>query len=424
MNQSSEMQVKNLLDNISQVQMIMDAKDADTAKKFNAFQILDIAYDEVRLCRVLFALIDPKGTHSQRDIFLRLFLEQVLGVKGMEEEELRSAKVFREYIIPGNRRIDLVIQTKYRFIPIEVKIYALDQIDQCADYIKYAKTKGLNDNDNWHLYYLTRFGEPPNEYSHKGEEARIQNISWNANILPWLKGCIDLAAQRGLLNISEVLRQFIDAINLFTETVEDEKMQRINEIVNKDATTYKAALLLEATMTQIKTDWLILFFEMLTQAMKIKGYERTKKTAVYDFDGSKGKSFYFNKNTTYPGICFEYHHRDHIDSSYEIYARVEIWQNSVGVGYLVLKNGAGAAFDIAGQLPHPFNVEKNITAWWSSWKYVTMKGESSPNFKNPVDNEPYMKWVSNEDYRKDFVAQCATELENLLNAQYEICRSV
>jgi hypothetical protein len=41
-----------------------------------------------------------------------------------------------EYIIDGNRRIDLYIETISHKIPIEVKIHAGDQDKQCFDYYK------------------------------------------------------------------------------------------------------------------------------------------------------------------------------------------------------------------------------------------------------------------------------------------------
>ena len=87
------------------------------------------------------------------------------------------------------------------------------------------------------------------------------------------------------------------------------------------------------------------------------------------------------------------------------------------MSYFVIKEGTGAAIDITNQLPHPFDNEKKISRWWSSWKYVTMNGEGSPDFKNPAENEPYIKWVTDESYRQKFVNQCVGDLTSLLEAR-------
>lgn len=417
MTQMIEQQFLNTLEQIKNACNMIDAKESATAKHFNVFKILDVTYDEVRLCRILYELLDPRGKHAQGDAFLRLFLNQVLGIVDITEEEYKTLRVHREYVMAADRRIDLAIQTSKRFIPIEVKVYAQDQRDQCADYISFARNNGLNKNDNWQLYYLTRFGEAPSAYSINSNLTRIKNISWLHDIIPWLMTCEGLVYQKGLQSISSIISQFIDSINFFTETVEDEKMQAMSEILTKDSDTFRSALLLESAMTEIKTQWLMKLFQMLTTTMEEKGHPRSKSTALYDFDGPKGSNFYDNRNTTYPGVCFKYENRQHIDSSYEIYARLEIWQNSVGVGYFVIKEGAGAVLDITNQLPHPFDIEKKITRWWSSWKYVTLNGGASPDFKNPAENEPYIKWVTDEIYRQQFVNQCVVDLISLLEAK-------
>ena len=55
------------------------------------------------------------------------------------DAELKTAKVYREYQIDDSRRIDFAIKTSEKFIPIEVKIYASEQQNQCFDYYLEAK---------------------------------------------------------------------------------------------------------------------------------------------------------------------------------------------------------------------------------------------------------------------------------------------
>ena len=94
---------------------------------FNIFKITGIQSDEVKMCRMLAEIINPSGTNKKAMFFLKSFIEQVLEIKTMYEEELASAKVYTEYHTKTDRRIDIAIVTNKRFIPIEVKIYAKDQ---------------------------------------------------------------------------------------------------------------------------------------------------------------------------------------------------------------------------------------------------------------------------------------------------------
>ena len=107
----------------------------ETGSNFNIFEIANIATNEVKICRVIYELLSPLGCHYQGSIYLKLFMEKVLGIENVDEAELKSAKVYRERVIKNDRRIDLLIETDKRMIPIEVKIYAKEQSDQCYDQV-------------------------------------------------------------------------------------------------------------------------------------------------------------------------------------------------------------------------------------------------------------------------------------------------
>jgi hypothetical protein len=407
-----------LLKNINEVVKIHEKEDALTARKFNVFSILDVAYDEVRLCRLLSELLSPQGKHSQGNRFLISFMKQVMKLENLGEEELESAEVFREVVISGQRRIDIVIKTRNHYYPVEVKIYATDQMDQCRDYINFSASQQRNKDENWNLYYLTRFGEDPSTESCQGIKEKIRNISWATDITGWLKICEEQAYVNKLLSVSVILKQYHDAIIQFTNQVEDEMMRDIQGIINKDKESIKAALALESSLIQLKTDWLMLLFRMIEERMLAKGYSCLRGVAGYDFDGKQGKNFYRIKNSTQLGISYLCKNPEHIDKKYKIYARIEIWDNTVGIGYLVFdeKHG-GAARDIANTLPHPFDSEIRDTTWWSSCRHVTIQGNESPDFSKPGMSESYLKWVSDETYREEFVDQCVSDLIALLKIE-------
>ena len=104
-----------------------------------------------------------------------------------------SAVVYREFSIDDNRRIDIVIRTKERLVPIEVKIYAGEQQNQCYDYYQ----KAINS----HLFYLTRFGDFPSDYSANTlTDKQVTAISFSDDILNWLEKCLE---QKETIKIAE-----------------------------------------------------------------------------------------------------------------------------------------------------------------------------------------------------------------------------
>lgn len=76
--------------------------------EYNIFSVLGIQGKEVLTCRFLADLMNPRGQHGQGAIFLRLFLDDVLGMSVNSEEELNYAVVTTEYLIDRERRIDIV----------------------------------------------------------------------------------------------------------------------------------------------------------------------------------------------------------------------------------------------------------------------------------------------------------------------------
>ena len=59
-----------------------------TAGEYNIFSVLGIQGKEVLTCRFLADLMNPRGQHGQGTAFLRLFLDDVLGMPINSEEEL------------------------------------------------------------------------------------------------------------------------------------------------------------------------------------------------------------------------------------------------------------------------------------------------------------------------------------------------
>ncbi|HAE91818.1 MAG TPA: hypothetical protein DCG60_04115, partial [Tissierella sp.] len=89
------MNIELLLHEISAISKKHDLINQKTGGYFNIFKITNIASDEVTICRVLYELLSPSGSHYQGTTYLKIFIEEVLKIE-MSESELGSATVYRE----------------------------------------------------------------------------------------------------------------------------------------------------------------------------------------------------------------------------------------------------------------------------------------------------------------------------------------
>lgn len=295
------MSIELLLQEISAISKKYELLNQKTGGYFNIFNIANITTDEVKICRVLYELLSPKGSHYQGSTYLNFFMKFVLNID-IPEKELSSARVFREYVIDEKRRIDLVIETSERFIPIEVKIYAGDQEYQCFDYAKKAK--------NSKVYYLTRFGDNPSEYSAKGltktdhgyEE--VITISFAYDILRWLEICVSQKETLKITSIREVILQLMSVIRQFTDQMEDEKEMEIKEILMKSSDNIRSAIAIQSSLDAAKTSLIEKLFKVIEDKV---GLEKLHNEYDYEFDNSKKVfNFYNHKYSTYPGISYIY----------------------------------------------------------------------------------------------------------------------
>lgn len=257
-----------------------------TGGYFNIFNITNIEENEVKICRVIYELIDPKGCHYQGDTYLRLFVKHVLKID-LEEQEYKTVRVYREYLIPNDRRIDLVIETDRRFIPIEVKINASDERNQCYDYYQ----KAINSK----LFYLTLYGNIPspesaanltpiidNSYKITGYKEIIQ-ISFSHEIINWLSTCLVQPETVRIAPIREVLVQLIGTLRKLTNQMEEGKEMEIVNILTSSKSNMKSTIEIEKTLKKCKQ-------ETIRKVLKAieNGIDKDKLVNKYDFEFDNG----------------------------------------------------------------------------------------------------------------------------------------
>ncbi|KZL88477.1 PD-(D/E)XK nuclease family protein [Clostridium magnum] len=400
------MSIELLLQEISAISKKYELLNQKTGGYFNIFNIANITTDEVKICRVLYELLSPKGSHYQGSTYLNSFIKFVLNID-ISEKELSSARVFREYVIDEKRRIDLVIETSERFIPIEVKIYAGDQEYQCFDYAKKAK--------NSKVYYLTRFGDNPSEYSAKGltktdhgyEE--VITISFAYDILRWLEMCVSQKETLKIASIREVILQLMAVIRQFTDQMEDEKEMEIKEILMKSSDNIRSAIAIQSSLDGAKTSLIEKLFKVIEDKV---GLEKLHNEYDYEFDNSKKVfNFYNHKYSTYPGISYIY--KSGVDVDTDIWVRIEI-DYRIYIGYCCPVNGNGEKQPLNDeQIEKILKVAPCVDNWWAYWEYAPSDNENDcPDFKKL--NEPFIS-LFDESKFDDFTTLCASKIKELLS---------
>lgn len=390
----------------------------------NILSILEKESDEVYMCRILCTVLDY-SENGRKDILFG-FVNNILGVN-IDENEVNQAIVYREYCIPqNNRRIDIVIKTPNLFIPIEAKINAGDQKDQCADYLEYAGNYYLN-HQRVVLYYLTKDKHEPSYYSisYNNEFLKqIKLISWK-DILDWLKSIDGLGK-----NVTETISQYCKALEDLLHIKKGEFNMGIDEMINS-SDGVKAAMEIEKSLNRKKTSLILTIYEeILTRTSKeIIFYFDPKLNEPWDYKQAI-KEYYLKKtsSSTYPALTYNLGLLESLDEGAEYYLilRYEIgWCSYAGLA-IMKRDKDGNLFTVDNPSEELVNKAKLLLKdssqvssgkdWWLYWEYVcsnnTKKVANEPDFRNM--NEAYLA-LFDEDGRKKYVDQVIDLLRKIGN---------
>lgn len=269
---------KLLLNTVTGIRKKYDEIARITGENFNIFSVLHLESDEVRLhSRLLGELLNPNGSHNQKDLFLKLFIS-TLKIGDYNEEDTINAKVLVEENIGDipddyskGGRIDLVIKfaNGIKEIVIENKIWAGDQPKQLWRYKKQYPDA--------HIIYLTPFlNKPtldrPNIDSLKGVEESelisresINCRSYHTHIKEWINLCLKEVHHLPLLR--EVLNHYIILINKLTKQSSSKNMEKdFLDFIRKDDENIKSALFISDNINIIKHHLCNEFKELLVKS--------------------------------------------------------------------------------------------------------------------------------------------------------------
>jgi len=225
--------------------LILDFKQLQDQQKqrgLNDYNILNVVrdeYAEVGLhSRVLYSLLDPEGLHYQKDLFLKLFIKEVLKISDFGD--MASVIVEREEQTQEARRIDFTIKNTNYYIGIEMKLNAADGQNQLSDYEDYLKTKSKNniDKDKVIIYYLSLDGKKANPDSSNG--IKYKQISFEKDILSWIEKCqkevhnitnLNQAFENYKWIVQKITKKYRSQVMSFEKFLENNKGQISEEII-------------------------------------------------------------------------------------------------------------------------------------------------------------------------------------------------
>jgi hypothetical protein len=263
--------------------------------------------NEVRThSRFLAELLNPKGNHGQKDVFLKKFVE-LLNIKDFETA---SAIVKVEFYIgkkteDSGGRIDIRIKdNRNHVILVENKIDAIEQKNQLTRYNNSART------DNLTLLFLTLEGQESKDPNMTLEKYHC--ISYKSDILNWLEECRKESVSSPMLR--ETITQYINLIKSLTGQNINTKMSlEITNRVIKDEQSFDAFVKLLQSKEEIKNQILNSFL------LIIKDIAKDNKLNLHlnevDLLASKKawKRFYFSNNDLEKlelQLCFEFRNQN------------------------------------------------------------------------------------------------------------------
>jgi len=229
-----QFQLEQLLNEVQTISESYDRVSEATGENFNIFSILQMETNEnATHSRFIAELLNPKGCHNQKDIFLQKFLELFGIIDFTSENSFVKTEYSIGQITPdglSGGRIDIYIEDKNKkIIMIENKVYAFEQEKQLFRY--------TNKFPNGTLFYLTLYGEDSKDHFSKG--INYQSISYEKHIVNWLEECRKMAVSIPILR--ESISQYINLIKKLTNQNLNKKMsQSIVTRILRDENSFKS----------------------------------------------------------------------------------------------------------------------------------------------------------------------------------------
>ena len=270
MDKSSLVTIKSLLDNVSLLVKKHNDIFVHSGNSYNIFDVLGASHDELSHSKMIAHLLCRNANHGQSDLFLKLFISNLLNLSENDQFEndsqhLEIIKRFNtekstvsveksignindEYGIGG--RMDILISDGIDYIIIENKIYAQDQKHQLVRY------KNFKPNQETPILYLTLQGNSASKESKSHQKINLVErkdylpISYEKFISNWLDECIHAMIDKPFLR--ETIRQYQNLIKELTNQSTNKIMsQELAVLLAKNYSEFKRIKSVEINVYEV-----------------------------------------------------------------------------------------------------------------------------------------------------------------------------
>ena len=177
---------------------------------------------------VIYSLIDPNGLHYQDELFLQIFIKDVLEIHDFGD----ILSVNAEESTNENRRVDFTIKSNNYYIGIEMKVDASDLENQISHYYDDLKEKASKDsNQEVIIYYLTKNGKDASLNSHNNK-LEYKRISFENHILTWIENC--QKEVKNITNLNEAFENYKDIVKKITNKYKGRVMLLEDELLKNE----------------------------------------------------------------------------------------------------------------------------------------------------------------------------------------------
>lgn len=414
--------IQSLLNKIGTIRKHYFEIESLSGENFNIFKVIGLTTEEVRLhSAFLTELLNPKGSHGQKEVFLQLFVSQF----EIDNFDCKSAVVKAEHYIKrksgqGLRaeggRIDIyIIDAKGNDIIIENKINAIDQTDQLIRYYNYSKSKN-------NIFYLTKNGGDASESSvpklGSGDDY-YRSISYKEDIIFWLEACKKESVNQPLLR--EGISHYINLIKHLTNQSTNKAMNKevVDSILESEESISAANEVLKS-FNDVKSIIQKNFWKALIDALQIKGLVIENLAEFNKELGDKVWSFYNKSRNRAKFYGFQILVCSDIENDLSINWQCEIYE-AVYSGFVIRKNQQGGISDKPEYAKYRAMV-KECDANYSTHKYWLGQQDTNPRLDFMAFNSPEIFSLADDNKLKEIVKGIAEKafqdiekLKGLLN---------
>jgi hypothetical protein len=388
------------------------------APDFSIFDYVDTS--ELGLSRILGDLLNPKGKHGQKDLFLRCFIERCLpnlDDNGWQEfkDNLSKTKIKleeRTWAIHSYRRMDIYLSQSAKFgICIENKPYTIDQKQQLVDYAMELETRRLQ---KFHLVYLNEKGVP---HQDSLDEASKEKLEANKQIsyvkYTELAKCLEYCVENiPNTDVSNFIRKLILFINKQFNGVNNmNEQQTIQDLIMKEA-NIKAAISISTQWEEKKKQLMEkLFNDLKRRAANTYNIEVTFNKSLTG--GRLYEGFYFTRaNNKEYSVKLEFYDYGFNKPALGVYFSNPVKNPSENINFEnIRKCFEDGSFNTACQLVCP------DTGHWPVWYWFQHKGEQSDDGCDWQNDADIWLMIQNDKIAEKIVKEVDALYQHLENAE-------